>query len=101
MHLLTGEDADHDMYFDDKKVNFQKVLLHKQHSFKGWKCAAGSRRFFIEPGGDIYPCSLVRNSGAKMGSIIERNFQIYSDYMICPLQWCPCKMDALAEKVKV
>ena len=89
------------MYFDDKKVNFQKVLLHKQHSFKGWKCAAGSRRFFIEPGGDIYPCSLVRNSGAKMGSISERNFQIYSDYMICPLQWCPCKMDALAEKVKV
>jgi sulfatase maturation enzyme AslB (radical SAM superfamily) len=89
------------MYFDDKKIDFQKVLLHKQHSFQGWKCSAGSRRFFIEPGGDIYPCSLLREPSSKLGSINEKNFKIYNDYVVCPVKFCPCKMDAIAEKVKV
>ena len=88
------------MYFDDEKIDFQKVLLHKQHSFKGWKCSAGSRRFFIEPGGDIYPCSLIRGKSDNMGNIADQNFTLYEDHITCPVQWCPCKMDAIAEKVR-
>ena len=79
----------------------QKIILNKQHSFKGWKCSAGSRRFYIEPGGDIYPCSLIRGRSSNMGNIADQDFKLYGDYITCPVQWCPCKMDAIAEKVRV
>jgi MoaA/NifB/PqqE/SkfB family radical SAM enzyme len=89
------------MYFDGKSVEWQNVIVNQQHSFKGWKCSAGSRRFYIEPGGDIYPCSLIRGRSSNMGNIADQNFKLYGDYITCPVQWCPCKMDAIAEKVRV
>ena len=88
------------MYFDDNAVEWQNVLVNQQHSFKGWKCSAGSRRFYIEPGGDIYPCSLVRKPSSNMGNIADQDFRMYNDYITCPIQWCPCKMDAIAEKIR-
>ena len=89
------------MYFDGKSVEWQNVIVNQQHSFKGWKCSAGSRRFYIEPGGDIYPCSLIRGRSSNMGNIADQDFKLYGDYITCPVQWCPCKMDAIAEKVRV
>ena len=89
------------MYFDGESVEWQNVIVNQQHSFKGWKCSAGSRRFYIEPGGDIYPCSLIRKRSAYMGNIADQDFKLYGEYITCPVQWCPCKMDAIAEKVRV
>ena len=107
------------IYFDNESANWQNVVLHQGHSLKGWKCSAGSRRFFIEPNGDILPCSqmitkrihLSNNErkrdyeGMKknpylMGNIHKKDFKILKDYIVCPENWCPCKIDTLAHKYK-
>ena len=104
------------VYYNHKKVNFLDMIAKKEHSFKGWKCSAGSRRFFIEPNGDIYPCSKLisprilvdgkrkfasdRTHKNFMGNINEGAFAPLKEYITCPENWCPCRFDVLAEKVK-
>jgi len=104
------------VYYNHKKINFLEIIAKKQHSFKGWKCSAGSRRFFIEPNGDVYPCSKLisprimvdgkrkfasdRTDKNFMGNINEGSFEPLKDYITCPENWCPCRFDVLAEKVK-
>ena len=106
------------MYINDKKVRFQEIIIKKQHSFKGWQCSAGSLRFSIEPNGDIFPCTRLTTSRITtadgtikrdhttknpylMGNINEKNFKIYKEYITCPVDWCPCLPDALADKYKI
>ena len=106
------------MYVNNKRVSFQQMIVKKEHNFKGYKCSAGSLRFFIEPNGDIFPCTRLTTSRKiaadgttkrdhttknpyLMGNINERNFKIYDKYITCPVDWCPCLPDALADKYKI
>ncbi len=106
---------------DHERVHWQSVLVNQQHSFKGWKCSAGSRRFYIQPNGDIYPCSqlirvhkkegearkfitdddAIKPSMHLMGNINKDNFKIYDKYIPCPVEWCSCKIDVVADKHKI
>ena len=36
-----------------------------------------------------------------MGNINKDNFKIYDKYIPCPVQWCSCKIDAVADKHKI
>lgn len=87
-----------DIYYDGERVNWQKKIIDKEHSFQFWRCSAGSRRFFIKMDGEIYPCSeLILNPlGRSLGNI--NNFKILDDLITCPAEYCACKVDALAYK---
>lgn len=90
---------------DGEEVNWQKLIIEKKHSFKGWKCTAGTTRFCIDFDGTVYTCSEARyfdqtKSKFTLGNINNRDVKIINDYVICPAEYCPCKMDALAAKYK-
>lgn len=90
------------IFLNDKLVNWQQIVLTKQHSFKGWNCSAGSKRFFINFDGDIFPCSRFQlpEYRYKIGNIKERDINILDSHLVCPIDFCPCKFDALANKFK-
>ena len=105
--------------FNSEEANWQNLVLQKGHSMTGWKCSAGSRRFYIEPNGDILPCSklctpaitlpgdkrkmdheAMKKNPYLMGNIHKKDFKMFKDYIVCPVEWCSCKIDALAHKFK-
>ena len=92
------------IYIDNELTNWQTVILEKRHAFKGWKCAAGSKRFCIDFNGDVLTCSEARHFSKEiknnylLGNINKNNVNILKDYVTCPVDFCPCKMDALTEK---
>ena len=105
--------------FNGEEANWQNLVLRQGHSMTGWKCSAGSRRFFIEPNGDILPCSklitkritlpgdvrkrdydAMKKNPYLMGNVNKRDFKIFKNYIVCPEKWCSCKMDALAHKFR-
>lgn len=88
-----------DIYFDSKQVNWQKKIINGEHSFQFWKCSAGTKRFFVGLDGDISVCSeLNRDKKYKLGNLYERNFKPLTDTIVCPANFCACKIDALAVK---
>lgn len=90
------------IYFNNQLANWQQILINKHHSFKGWQCSAGSKRFFINFDGDVFPCSSFQlpNYRRILGNIKEKNVNILEKYLTCPIDFCPCKFDALAYKFK-
>lgn len=85
--------------------NWQEVIINKQHSFKGWKCTAGTTRIFINVDGTVYTCSEGRyfsqtKSKFILGNINKRDVKLLNDYVTCPADFCPCKIDAMAPKYK-
>lgn len=88
------------LYFNGVLQNWQTVLLNKQHSFKGWKCSAGSKRFSIHFNGDVTVCQQLTHDEYILGNINRRDVKLLDDYIVCPVDFCPCKDDALAEKYK-
>tara|TARA_B100001113_G_scaffold295529_1_gene252769 strand:- start:12909 stop:13997 length:1089 start_codon:yes stop_codon:yes gene_type:complete len=104
---------------DHERVHWQSVLVKQQHKFLGWKCSAGSRRFYIQPNGDVYPCSRLidlhvtptsrsfiedgtgPNRKYIMGNINNDDIKIYDEYMPCPKTYCSCKIDVVCDKYKI
>ena len=94
-----------DVHAEYERVNWQSIVVKKQHNLKGWKCSAGSKRFFINPNGDVYPCSRLidvhitpterfittdqtgPNRKYIIGNINEGDVAIYNKYITCPMNW--------------
>ena len=108
------------VYGDHTKVNWQKIIIEKKHKFKGWKCSAGSKRFYIQPNGNIFPCSkfidvYLDENGERvhnfaddhpnrkwiLGNINDNNFKVFNKYIVCPIDYCPCKIDTVCDKHKI
>lgn len=92
------------IFYNGEQINWQKLIVEKKHYFKGWQCSAGSKRFYINFNGDVFPCSQLMQYNPKidsahfLGNIKNRNVKILDSYMKCPVNYCPCKMDAIADK---
>lgn len=92
---------DINVYADGELINWQERVIQKQHSFKFWYCSAGSRRFHVNLFGDIRPCSeliFAKEEKYLLGNIFKRNFKPYEDLIVCPADYCPCKIDAICYK---
>ena len=88
-------------YIDDRNVQWKNVVKDKRHRFKGWKCLAGSRRFFINFDGDIYSCSRFVGRNERpfcLGNIYQEQYEVMNKPIICPQDYCPCLTDAVAPK---
>ena len=92
------------IYYNGERINWQKLVVEKKHSFKDWQCGAGSKRFYINFNGDVFPCSQLMHYDIKvasenyLGNIKNRNVKILDSYITCPKDYCPCKMDAIVDK---
>ena len=86
------------VYIDGKKVFWSDIIIRKEHKFKNWKCFAGSKRFFINFNGDVFPCISVRTKDYCLGNIYKGVVKPLDNYMICPVDYCPCKPDAATPK---
>ena len=108
-----------DVHSNDERVNWQAILVKRQHKFLDWQCSAGSKRLYIQPNGDVYPCSRLidvyttpnerhfiedgtgPNRKYIMGNINKGNVRLYKEYMPCPEIYCSCKMDVVCDKYKI
>ena len=94
------------MYADGNLVNWQTIMVNRQHKFLNWKCSAGSKRLFVGFNGDVWPCSQLRQWDKNithpnyLGNIKDRDVRILGEYMSCPIEYCGCKLDALTHKYK-
>lgn len=88
-----------------ERRNFQQMVIAGEHTFKGWKCGAGSKRFYIDFAGDVWPCTTIPHQVEnkeiyRLGNINNKDIKILTDYIVCPVQYCPCKLDAVIDKFK-
>lgn len=91
------------IYYNGEPAHWQKFIVEGNHKFKGWKCAAGSKRFYINFSGDVFACSQVMSydpsqAGKYYLGNINNDIQILDEYITCPKDYCPCKMDAIVDK---
>lgn len=86
------------LHLDGERIRFPLILDRGLHAFNGMKCQAGVRRFYVDLGGDIHRCS--RRVGSTVGNIFGE-YDLPSDGVICDQDLCPCKWDALVEKIAV
>jgi MoaA/NifB/PqqE/SkfB family radical SAM enzyme len=63
-----------------------QMLIHAS-SPRGMKCTAGSRYVFIEPNGEVFPCSKIKTS---LGNILTADVRFLQDPLICPSDRCWC-----------
>jgi len=62
-------------------------------NFKGRKCSAGHRYFFLLPTGDAYSCPVsARQQKNFLGNILENNFKLNQRDMRCPFNQCFCPL---------
>jgi MoaA/NifB/PqqE/SkfB family radical SAM enzyme len=109
-HAIEGDaNWDINVFADEEPINWQERVIQKKHSFKFWYCSAGSKRFHVNLFGDIRPCSQLTsyiNDGIPheedkrylLGNIFKRDFRPYEDLIVCPVDYCPCKIDAICYK---
>ena len=83
------------LHLDGVKMRFPQILDQGLHNFKGMRCAAGIKRFYVNYDGNIYKCS--RRVGAVVGNIFGE-YQLPTQGIICDQDLCPCKWDAIVEK---
>ena len=36
-----------------------------------------------------------------LGNINDNNFKIFNKYIVCPIEYCPCKIDTVCDKYKI
>ena len=85
------------LHLDGKKIRFPQILHDGLHAFSGMSCLAGVRRFYVDVGGEIYRCS--RRVGGSIGNIFN-DYALPTQGIVCNQDLCPCKWDALTEKIK-
>ena len=69
------------------------LVNNNQHSFKGWKCSAGSNGIAVHFDGNVYAgnCRVER-----LGRITD--FNLKQDYLTCPRQYCKTAFDLPLDK---
>lgn len=90
------------VYIDNQSVQWRNMVINKNHCFKGWKCSAGRKRFFIYFTGDVYSCSQFVGQDDRpfhLGNILyEEDIKILNEHITCPEDYCPCLSDAAVPK---
>tara|TARA_B110000240_G_scaffold191752_1_gene234803 strand:+ start:284 stop:1240 length:957 start_codon:yes stop_codon:yes gene_type:complete len=91
------------IYYNGEQTHWQKLIVESNHKFKGWKCGAGSKRFYINFNGDAFVCSQLmhydpKKAGKHYLGNLDTDINILDNYITCPKDYCPCKMDAIVDK---
>jgi len=82
--------------YDEHERKLLRELWDTPHSYQmlvhaaspqGMACTAGSRYVFIEPDGDVYPCSKIKTS---LGNILAGDVRFLQEPLICPSDRCWC-----------
>lgn len=90
-----------ELFYNGEQKHWQTMLINNEHSFKDWKCAAGSKRLLIDFNGDVYVCvELSTNKDYILGNINRRDVKLLDDYITCPSEFCSRKNDAITKKYK-
>jgi len=83
------------LHLDGQRMRFPAILDQGLHAFRGMRCEAGVRRFYVDVDGEINRCS--RKVGGSLGNI-HGDYSLPPRGVICDQDLCPCKWDALAAK---
>lgn len=84
------------LYFDGKKIKFMEVLDKKMHRFKGYTCKAGLNRLMVDVRGNMIRCT--KRVGGIIGNIYDGDYILPQDPIVCTVDSCPCKLDAIINK---
>jgi sulfatase maturation enzyme AslB (radical SAM superfamily) len=87
-----------ELIIDSTPMKFMKILDNNLHRFKGFKCVAGIKRVVVDSNGDVFRCN--KRVGGPLGNILSDNYVLPEDPVICTIDACPCKADAIVEKWK-
>jgi hypothetical protein len=87
------------IYFDDgssENLALGKITINNWNEFKGWKCKVASQSLMIDYTGTV-------NAGICMAKRLGHitDFNLDTNYLVCPFNFCPCPSDIRAEKYKI
>ncbi|MDD5410225.1 MAG: hypothetical protein PHF31_02245 [Methylobacter sp.] len=72
-----------------------KMLLESSET-KGMLCSAGHQYIYINPQGDVFPCSGIKKS---IGNIIDGTLKLQTEDTICPVSACWCDNENQALRI--
>lgn len=73
-----------------------EITLNDWHNFEGWTCRIGLDQLYIEPEGWVYRSKC--RAGGILGNILDDNFVLPTDSIICPFDRCLDHVDITTPK---
>ena len=86
------------VYFDDgssEDLSLGRLTINNWNEFKGWECKVASQSLVINFNGEVRAglCNV-----KSLGHLT--NFNLDTNYLVCPFNFCPCPTDIRSEKYK-